>query len=178
MLTRFKTLYSPQRLLIIITLTLLLAATLFVFLPVSDFGFAGIKSDCRQIVEGATTAGSRELNCRKALVYYNEVTCTGKCAFNPTLPFDAGDALAAHYSDLVVTSQLYVRLINEDKNPVDKWYAVCFKPSAYSHVTKPGIWSYHPDQGWTQGNYFKDDMDNMCHYHLGEASFVLMGSPK
>jgi hypothetical protein len=177
MYTRVATFVSTYRTQTLVILALLLAALLFILAPVDGLGLADLSSGCRQVVEGATTAGARELNCRKALVYYSEVTCAGRCAFIPILPFDAQDALAG-WPGREVVSQLYVRTLNSERNPVDKWYTVCFKPNVENKVYKAGIWSYHPDTGWFAESYFRDAAGNMCHNHLGESSFVLMGWPK
>ena len=133
---------------------------------------------CTTTVEGATTAGSVALTCRRAVVFYTEKTCTGKCGFHPALPAFA-QADLDKLPGLQLVSFVYVRMMDDSKKPVDQPVTVCFTERAFDKVVNPKIYTYHPRDGWVQ--YFNDfDYQNnlLCTSYVGEASFALLGTPK
>lgn len=156
----------------------LLGVLAFALSPVASDAFAGFNASCRVVVEGNPFAGGAYMRCRKATVIYNEDVCTGKCAFIPNIAADAQAALDKSYSKYDVVSEVYVRTLDAEKKPIDKWYGVCFDENAYDDVKDPAIWSYHPQNGWTVLSKYVNEADQLCAYQYGEASLVLIGMPK
>ena len=168
-----------KRVFIGIVIAVLIGTLAFAVAPISTDLFAQYTGGaCTRYVEKDEGAGAMYLNCRRTWVYYAEGTCAGKCAAIPALPADAKEALEG-YPWLEAVTSVYVRVLNNKKEPIDKLYTVCFGPQIQGKVFNPRIMSFHPDTGWTVApGYFNWDTGALCTNYIGESSFVLIGRPK
>ena len=132
---------------------------------------------CKQVVSDPN-AGAFRISCRGATIYYDAGTCSGKCAGNNSLPIDAGDALDALW--LTPASFIYVRMIDENKVPIDRWVTVCFDANTIDDVRNPRIRYFVPStKSWILTYHrFDPDTGAMCTDYKGEFSMVVLGVAK
>lgn len=139
---------------------------------------SAIHLKCKQVVSDPD-AGAFTIRCRGATVFYNAGTCTGKCAGIPSLPFDAKDALQA-LEVLVPASFVYVRMVDENKVPIDRWVTICFDAGTIDDVHNPKLRYYdtHTNSWLPQFNRLDPDSGAMCTEYFGEFSMAVLGGAK
>lgn len=133
---------------------------------------------CKQVVTNSGP-GAFVVRCRGAVVFYEADTCTGKCAGIPALPVDAKEALDA-LEVLVPATFVYVRMVDTDQKPIDKWVTVCFSPNFIDNVNGPRVRIYDSHTlSWVPNNYyFVEDTGVMCTNVYGETSVAVLGLSK
>jgi hypothetical protein len=168
-----------KKFLIGVAAAILLGLVVFAASPVGTDMFAIFGGGaCTRWAEGKTGAGVLDMGCRKALVFYGEGTCAGKCVGIPQIPVYAREALDDFLEgyNLEVASYIYVRMMDEQKNPIHKPVSVCFKPTAVDDVVNGRVYVYdHHEKTWQSFFSYADAYGNICTTASGENSFALIG---
>ncbi len=160
----------------VITTSLVFSMAGGISMATASPAYAQALATCRQEVVGHAEAGAMEVRCRRAVVFYGAGACVGKCVANPKLPNKTMEDLRS-IELMQVVSWVYIRTLNEAREPVDVWTTTCFSKNIVDDVAHGSIFRYntHTDDWVPVGYTWWHESGDLCANYYGEVSLALIG---